>query len=143
MNETEYLVHHGVKGMKWGIRKKRVSTTSRKKGIFSFKKKKATVSSKKSSTKKIRVEDMTDSQLDRGIERKRKEKLYKELTQPQISNGKKIAKDILSNAARRAVTDITYQLMMHIGGSAINKAAGKKIIKVKNDDDEKKKKKAD
>lgn len=28
MEDEVYLVHHGVKGMKWGIRKKRVSTSS-------------------------------------------------------------------------------------------------------------------
>lgn len=31
MNQEDYLCHHGVKGMKWGRRKQRVSSRAKKK----------------------------------------------------------------------------------------------------------------
>lgn len=144
LSYEDFLYHHGVKGMHWGIRNKRsAAKTKNRKRISLFKKKTSrTNKSKKKAAKKTRVEDMTDLQLDKAISRKQKEKLYRELSQPQISAGKKIAKEVLTNAARRAGTDLTYQLMMHIGGTTINKAAGKDVIKIRKDDEEKKKKKA-
>lgn len=69
------LYHHGVLGMKWGVRKDR-STVSKK-------------SSKKTQTKKkISVKDMSDDEIRKAVNRLNLEKQLKLLSTENVSKGK-------------------------------------------------------
>ena len=83
MNEEyreQYLMHYGVKGMRWGIRKKRKSSNSeaRKKASDDYKTKENTSESK--SRKKVKVAKMTDSEIEQRISRLRLENELDRLT---------------------------------------------------------------
>lgn len=80
----EFLQHHGVKGMKWGVRRKSKQTVE--------------VSKKPDPVKK-----MSDNELRQKINRIQMERQYKQLTAPAVSPGKKMVQDILVNTAKQQI----------------------------------------
>lgn len=83
MNEEyreQYLMHYGVKGMRWGIRRNRKSSSSevRKKSSDDNEVKKK--ASKSKSRKKVKVTKMTDSEIEQRISRLRLENELDRLT---------------------------------------------------------------
>lgn len=85
MNEEyreQYLMHYGVKGMRWGIRRKRKSSNSnvRKKSSDDEAKKKA---SNSKARKKEKVTAMDDAELQRRLARLRMETELERLTKQQ------------------------------------------------------------
>lgn len=154
MEEYVYLEHHGVKGMKWGIRKKRFSSSS---GNTSLKKKKNTgviasikrrkALKEKSKRAKIRednrvkkneerdkksIKSMTDSELDTYIRRLQKEKQAKDLKYDQLSSARKIINKAARDSTTRILTTTSYQIGMHLIGSRVNKAFGEEVINASN-----------
>lgn len=129
MNEIEndeYLIHYGVLGMKWGIRRKfeRDSGISK---LFKRKKNKPdTDEDKEEEPKKKSVKDMSDDELTSAIRRLENEKRYTMLTTPEVqekeSKGKKIVEDILEKSAKNIGTQTTTYIM----GAGVN-AIGKKF----------------
>lgn len=81
------LYHHGVKGMRWGVRKSKGAGSS-------IKRKKNTKRSREKSIKK-----MTDQELRERINRLQLEKQYRQLTKPDMSEGKQFVKNILKTSA--------------------------------------------
>lgn len=141
MNE-DYLCHHGVKGMKWGIRKNRRTSS----GIFSRKSKKKTEkqnvkSEKKQEQKrpKKRLKDLSDAELQNKIRRLQMEKQYRDLKRDEVSVGKKLLGDILKTSGKT----LGVQVANHLGGKAINKAFGEEVVKNVSTSKKKKKDKAD
>lgn len=89
MDNPTYLIHHGVKGQRWGVRKSR-NKLSRKQ-----RKNKAQLDEWSSAHKDYRnarnkpVSQMSDAELQRNITRLQKEKQYKDLQPKNISRGKR------------------------------------------------------
>lgn len=98
MYVSNELQHHGIKGMKWGIRR-----TPAQLGH----------PTKKSSTSQRREEmkKMSDTELRNRINRIQMEKQYMQLTAPDINPGKKFVKDVLTNAAKQTVTSYVAKYM--------------------------------
>lgn len=79
----EELEHAGVKGMRWGVRKR----------------KKAEAAAAEAA--KPKVKDMDDAELKARINRLKLEKEYATLTAPQISEGRKIVGKILKDVGEQ------------------------------------------
>ena len=123
------LYHHGVKGMKWGVRKTPVRSSSgatrkRKSNTLSlFKKKTRNASVVKSSpTQTKSVKDMSDDELRRRIERVRLEQQYQQLNPKTVSRGQRIAKRVMNNVIVPAAEDLGKQVVKSFMATSINKA---------------------
>lgn len=111
--ENNYLEHHGILGMKWGIRryrnkdgtltnagKKRAAKLEAEKKFLDDAKSKNSFVSKSSSTQEVSkkskdVSEMTDEELNKAINRIRNENAYKELTEPKPNQALRTAKERL------------------------------------------------
>lgn len=105
MNNNE-LMHYGVLGMKWGVRRNR-STSGKRSGLF---KKKAKVSPQPQTSKKKSVKDMSDDELRKAINRLEMEKRYKDLSPKQVSKGKQFVNDFMNKSMIPAVNEASKNL---------------------------------
>lgn len=86
----QFISHYGVKGMKWGVRRrsgKGGTTTARTK--FS-----------KPANK------LSDVEINRRIKRLETEKKYNQLNKGDVSAGRKFAQEVLSSSGRRVATTV-------------------------------------
>ena len=104
MSHSE-LMHFGVKGMKWGVRKSRIKN-----------------SKKWSSSKQAKIDGMSDDQLRRINNRIRLEKEYRQLTQTRMeryrNKAEEAAFNTLQNVIQKGIKKAASQ-----GGSAAIKGA--------------------
>jgi hypothetical protein len=105
-NVLDFVKHHGVKGMHWGVRKSQsASPTARTKFSKSPKK-------------------LTNDELKRRIARMETEKRYNELNRRDISAGEKLASEILTNVGRTAVTTVATGAALYGVKLALNAKFG-------------------
>ena len=127
--DNDELMHYGVPGMKWGVRRTPAQLgrkkTSSSKSLFGKKKPKPKAkseSSKKETVqKKKSVKEMSDEELNAAISRLQLEQRYKELSPQKVSMGKKIAKTILNDVVVPAATDVGRQMVKSTLARAGNK----------------------
>lgn len=123
-----YLAHYGVKGMKWGVRKKYVphprksnGKTNARRIYENFKQKKANKSTQAVNPKpaKRSVRDMSDDELRSAINRMQMERTYAQLTAKEVSKGKKFVNEVVYGAAKSVAQEQVKELMK----KAIKKAS--------------------
>ena len=92
------LMHFGVKGMKWGVRKSRIKN-----------------SKKWSSSKQAKIDGMSDDQLRRINNRIRLEKEYRQLTQTRMERYR--------NKAGKAAEEAAFNTLQNVIQKGLKKAA--------------------
>ena len=110
----DFIQHFGVRGMKWGVRKRSSGGKKATKG------------------KKGKVSDMSDDELKKKVGRLNMEKQYTQLTknkrdQSLVRKGAKVAGEIVGKSAKKSITTVTTKeftraLEKHIAKKAARSA---------------------
>ena len=109
--EEQALVHYGVLGMKWGVRRSKAELARARgkktsdSGDDSDDKKQTTAKRSKS------ISEMSDDELRKTVQRLQLEKQYRDLSPKQVSAGQKIVDKILKDVVVPAATEVGRNLL--------------------------------
>lgn len=136
MNNNE-LMHHGIKGMRWGVRRTQAQlghkpTSSSKSASsksdsskLSKHKRLRKNELKTAAPKKKKLSEMSEEEINKKIERMRLEKTYKqlisELNPQKASKGKQFVLRVLEKSGENIAT----QLATYVFGTTVNNVASK------------------
>lgn len=116
------LMHYGVKGMKWGVRKARPTSPGKRRGktnaqrIYEHvtgkdKKNPKPVTKTSSTPAKRRISGMSDEELRTVINRMQMERTYAQLTSKEVSKGRKFVNEVLYDSAKNVAKEMTKEAM--------------------------------
>lgn len=124
------LAHHGIKGMKWGVRRtpEQLARASRRSGKETTGRDGGSSTKKAAPASKKTLSDFSDDELRQRISRLELEKRYKDLERadikPKSTKGRDFCVNVLETIGKNTLTNIGTQAANHILGEAINNLAG-------------------
>lgn len=122
------ILHFGVKGMKWGVRKKRGSSSSSGKGDGKPLSPDAErAKSHKTVAKKHGTDALGNKELQELVTRLNLEQQYSRLTTQNRNAGKKFVTDLLANVGKQQVTKLASDALgKQVTNALVNKKKGGK-----------------
>lgn len=108
------MYHHGIKGMKWGVRRYQNADGT----LTTAGKQRQSEQKKREDIKKRGT--LTTAQLKAKIERIQLERQLRTLTEQEINPGRVIARDILKSIGQRTITTIGTGALLYAGKAAIS-----------------------
>lgn len=138
--ENKSLYHHGILGMKWGVRRTPEQLGHR---TTKARETKSVSNPDKDKKREIKIASknrrlLSEQELRSRIERLKMEKQLKELTREEVSPGKAFVADILSNSGKKVAGALVTGALLYGVKSAMTKdfdikeAAGYMTPKPKN-----------
>lgn len=127
--ETDALTHHGIKGMKWGVRKSQTVARAKSKrsgkhfiGMLDtlYKTRVSTIGKKVVGEKREDVSSLTNKDLRERVERLKLNKEYEKLTRSSIESG--AAR--LSRAAAASLLSLSVTAVTKIAKKNLDKVLG-------------------
>lgn len=100
--ENNQLYHHGVKGMKWGVRKSRSGSSNRRR-----KSSKSEDHIRAKQLKKKRLNQLSNAELRELNNRMQLESQYKNLKRQKVSAGRKFVQDVAYETAKNTASEYT------------------------------------
>lgn len=130
------LMHYGVLGMKWGVRRTPAQLArARKQRAKSSGDTKKTSTKKASSTPKRKsVSEMSDDELNRTVRRLQLEQQYRSLSPEKVSAGQKFMNKVVKDVVVPAATNAARNSVQ----SALQKAFDRALKTTSSSDDKKK-----
>lgn len=106
---SDELMHYGILGMKWGVRRSEAQLARARKRLKSKREVEDNASDDYKRARSKSTKEMSDVELQAAIRRLQMEKQYRDLNPPTVSRGKKITNTVM-NAAGNVLLESGKQL---------------------------------
>ena len=130
---ADYLEHHGVKGMKWGVRKRSKTRVSSSGARSTSPNPSSKVSAPTTRDKRVKAlknrRELSDSDIKDFTSRLQSEKQLKALLDEDVSPGRTFIKKVMSDAGKQAATKLATNAITYGTTKTIGKAFGSELEK--------------
>lgn len=130
---ADYLEHHGVKGMKWGVRKRSKTRVSSSGARSTSPNPSSKVSAPTTRDKRVKVlknrRELSDSDIKDFTSRLQSEKQLKALLDEDVSPGRTFIKKVMSDAGKQAATKLATNAIIYGTSKTVGKAFGSELEK--------------
>lgn len=120
------LVHHGIKGMKWGVRRTEAQLARARGNTKSDEKTSSTSTKKAEPKKRKKMPEMSDEELRRVVNRLQLEQQYRNLNPEKVSVGKKFANKVVKDVVIPVATEVAKNEFRKVLTASLDGQAKKK-----------------